>query len=84
MLVNDRLTGDYMRKFHVCYVSRKHNKAYVLSHQEIMDKYSGLIVHHEAIPEALSVALGNHGYLLRSKELKQIFEAQKAIHKMKN
>jgi hypothetical protein len=84
MLVNDRLTGDYMRKYHVCYVSRKHNKGYVLSHQEIMDKYSGLIVHHEAIPEALSIALGNHGYLLRSKELKQIFEAQKAIHKMKN
>ncbi len=83
MLVNNKLTGDYSRKYHVMYVSRKHNKSYVLSHDEVLSNYAGLIVHHDHIDNALAIALGNYGYLIRSKNLQQLFEAQKVIHQMK-
>lgn len=83
MLVNNKLTGDYTRNYHVMYVSRKHNKSYVLSHEDVLSNFAGLIVHHDHIDSALAKALGNYGYLIRSKNLQQLFEAQKVIHQMK-
>lgn len=83
MLVNNKLTGDYTRNYHVMYVSRKHNKSYVLSHDDVLSNFAGLIVHHDHIDSALAKALGNYGYLIRSKNLQQLFEAQKVIHQMK-
>jgi phosphoribosylaminoimidazole carboxylase (NCAIR synthetase) len=83
MLVNNKLTGDYTRNYHVMYVSRKHNKSYVLSHDDVLSNFAGLIVHHDHIDNALATALGNYGYLIRSKNLQQLFDAQKVIHQMK-
>jgi len=83
VIVNGKMTGDYSRKYHVCYVSRKHNKDYVFSHDEILTKFAQLIVHHDHVDNALSRALGNYGYLLRGKNMDEIFEAQKVIHQMK-
>lgn len=83
MIVNNKLTDDYMRKYHICYVSRKYNKNYVISHEEILAKFGHLIVHHAPIDAALAMALGNYGYLLRGKNMDQLFEVQKQIHLMK-
>lgn len=83
MIVNNKLTGDYTRNYHVMYVSRKHNKSYVLSHDDVLSNFAGLIVHHDHIDNALATALGNYGYLIRSQNLQQLFEAQKVIHQMK-
>lgn len=83
MIVNNKLTDDYMRKYHIFYVSRKNNKNYVLSHDEVLSKHGNLIVHHDPVDDALAMALGNYGYLLRGKEMAQLFEAQKEIHLMK-
>jgi biotin carboxylase len=82
VIVKNKLTGDYTRKYHVCYVSRKDNKSYLLSHKEVLSKFTGLIVHHDRIDDALSRALGNYGYLLRSKNMEEIFEAQRSIHQL--
>jgi len=84
VIVNNKLSDDYMRKYYICYVSRKNNKSYLISHNEVLKKFAGLIVHHEPVDQALALALGNYGYLLRSKNLDEIFEAQREIHQMNN
>ena len=82
VIVNNKISDDYMRKYYICYVSRKNNKSYVIPHEEVLKKFSGLIVHHAPLDNALAMALGNYGYLLRSKSLDEIFEAQREIHQM--
>jgi hypothetical protein len=83
MVVNGTTHLDYERKYFICYVSRKYNKNYLVSHNQVMDDYRDLIVYHDHIANALAKALGNYGYLLRSDNLETIFEAQRAIHQMK-
>lgn len=84
VILNGKMTGNWERRYHVCYVSRKDNKSYVNSHDEILSKYGSMIVHHERIADALARALGNYGYLLRSNNMDEIFEAQRFIHQMKD
>jgi biotin carboxylase len=83
MVVNGTDHFDYDRKYYICYVGRKHNKNYLISHEQVLDEYGDLIVYHDHLADALSRALGNYGYLLRSESMDAIFEAQRAIHQMK-
>lgn len=83
MLMHNRLSADYTRKYHVCYVGRKNNKNYLLSHDEVLDRFRNLIVQHDPIDVAFSRALGNYCYILRSTDLEEIFKAQKMIHQLK-
>lgn len=60
---------DYSRKYFCCYASRKFNRSYAHSQEEILSTYGDRIRHHADISGVFSVALGNHGYLIRSPEL---------------
>jgi phosphoribosylaminoimidazole carboxylase (NCAIR synthetase) len=82
VVVNNKMTAPFTRKYHVCYVSRKFNKNYVLSHDDVMSKYAGMIIHKDYVPDALAPALGNYAYILRGKELEQVLAAQKDIQQL--
>lgn len=75
-------SAPYSRKYHCCYIGRKFSKDYVHSHEEILDRYRHLIVHHEEISGVFSPALGNYGYLIRSPYLEEIQDAVEFVHRV--
>jgi biotin carboxylase len=82
VVLNNRMTGPYVRKYHVCYVGRKFTKKYVLTHSDVIRKYASLLVHHDHIAGVLSPALGNYAYIIRHKDLDVVLKARDEIQKM--
>ncbi|MEJ5306023.1 MAG: ATP-grasp domain-containing protein [Ignavibacteria bacterium] len=82
IVVTNKLTAEYERKYHVCYIGRKFNKNYVHTHEEILKKFNEILVMYSPISPVLSDALGNFCYIVRSKDFSQIEEAIEFIHKM--
>jgi len=81
IIVHNRFTADYSRKYHACYVGRKLNRSYAHSHEQILATFSHQIVHHEPVNGIFSAALGDYGYLVRSPDLAEIYEIVDYIHK---
>lgn len=79
IVVNNKLSGKWVRKYHVIYISRKFRYNYSLSHDQVVKQFNHLIVHHDDIPGALSTALGNYGYILRHKDLNVLKDVAKRI-----
>jgi len=75
IVVNNRFVEDYSRKYHCCFVGQKYNKSYHHSHEEIMDAFGTLVVHHQPMPPIFSLAMGDFYYLLRSPDLDEILAA---------
>jgi biotin carboxylase len=82
VVVYNRFTAQYTRPYHCCYISRKFRKSYAHTHEQIMDNYGHLIIHHEPISGIFSAALGDYGYLARSPDLDVIFEVAEYIHQL--
>jgi len=82
VLVNNKITTPFSRKYHVCYVGRKFKYNYVLSHDDVMSKYGNMIVHHDYISGALAPALGNYGFIIRHKEFAPLQNARDEIQLM--
>ncbi|HSL45305.1 MAG TPA: ATP-grasp domain-containing protein [Anaerolineales bacterium] len=70
---------DYTHKYYCCYASRKSNRSYAHSEQEILAAYGDRVRHHEQINGVFSAALGNYGYLVRSPDLDEIISIAKFI-----
>ena len=70
---------DYTHKYFCCYASRKSNRSYAHSEQEILSNYGNKISHHESISGIFSGALGNYGYLIRSPDLEEALSIAKFI-----
>lgn len=81
-VLNNKISSSYVRKYHVCYISRKFSHNYQLAHEDILARYSNVIVHHDYIPGALAPALGNYGYIIRGKELEDILQIRDDIQKL--
>ncbi|MFN2303312.1 MAG: acetyl-CoA carboxylase biotin carboxylase subunit family protein [Anaerolineales bacterium] len=79
VLINNRFDPIYTRPYHCCYACRRFHYEYVNSHEQIMSRYSHLIPMHQPILGAWSVALGDHGYLIRSSDLEEIIEVASFI-----
>jgi hypothetical protein len=80
IIVHDKFTTDYARKYHCSYIGRKFNRNYVHSNEEITDAFGDKIMHQEAISGVFSAALGDYGYLVRSPDLAEIHEIAQYIH----
>jgi hypothetical protein len=50
-----------------------------LNHQEIMQRFGGLIVHHEPIHSVFSAAIGDFGYLARSADLDELLDVGRQV-----
>jgi len=81
LLVHNRTELTYMREYHCCYASRKFNQRYVHRHEDILSRFGKFMVQVESVPGVFSSALGDIGYMFRSKNLDEILEIVNFIHK---
>ncbi len=72
VVMHNRFTAEYSRKYHCAYIGRKFNRRYAHLHEEILRELGGNIIHHESVSGVFSAALGDYGYLVRSPELSEI------------
>jgi hypothetical protein len=82
VVVHNRFTAEYTRKYHCCYIGRKFNRNYARTNSEILEALGSHIVHHESISGIFSAALGDYGFLVRSPDLNEIFSMAETIHKL--
>jgi len=80
LLVHDERTLDYERKYHCTYASRKNGIPYRNSHAAIMARFNAEIVSVVNVPGVFSSALGDVGYIFRSKEMARVREITDFIH----
>ncbi len=83
IMVHNRFTDEYSRKYHACYIGRKSRRSYAHTHKEIMNRFGpNRIVQHERMSGVFSAALGDEGYLARSKNLDEILEIAHFIQEL--
>ncbi|TKB07522.1 MAG: carboxylate--amine ligase, partial [Mesorhizobium sp.] len=70
----------YRGKYFTAYASRKRHLNYVHSHADVLAAHGDMIVHHHAIEEVFSRAMGNYAYQLRSTDPKALRRAVDYIH----
>lgn len=80
IIVFNKFTAEYSRKYHAGYIGRKFNRSYANSHEQVLSAYGDHIMHHEHVSGVFSAALGDYGYLVRSQDLSQIYEIAQYIH----
>ncbi len=79
VIVHNRFTTDYTRKYHVAFVGRKHHFNYATPHEAVISELGPALVQHEPISGIFSAALGDYGYLVRSPERAAILDMAKFI-----
>jgi hypothetical protein len=82
VVTGNRFQDDYHRRYHVCYVGRKWNKPYAHSHDEVMDAFGRIIVHHQPISPVFSLAMGDYAYLVRTPEKEEMLAATDYIQEL--
>ena len=75
LLVTGSTGRAFERPWCVAYVGRKDRYDYRRSVAEVLARHGNLIVHHEAVNDVFSAALGNYGFILRSPQLEVLAEA---------
>ena len=80
LLVHNRTDIKYAREYHCCYASRKSHLRYRYRHEDILSRYGDYLVQIDRVPGVFSSALGDIGYMFRSKDLDKILEIVKFIH----
>jgi hypothetical protein len=83
LLVHNRTDLNYERSYHCCYASRKTRQRYEHSHEDILSRYGAWMVQIESVPGVFSSALGDIGYIFRSRRLDEILEIVDFIHQKK-
>jgi hypothetical protein len=58
---------------------RKSGKAYRLSHDQVVERYGDLLVHHAPVDDVFAPAIGNYGYILRGPTLAPLQAASREI-----
>lgn len=66
---------DFERKYNCFYIGRKNFIDYEYSLEDILANYGDYIVQHESIAAILAPAIGDYGFILRTKELEKGKEA---------
>jgi len=80
LLVHNRTDLGYSRDYHCCYASRKDNQRYVHRQEDILSRYGKAIIQIESVPGVFSSALGDIGYIFRTKQLEELLEIVQFIH----
>lgn len=82
VVLNNRFVDRYSRKYHCCYVSRRDNKTYRHTHDEILHAWGPIMAHHEPLPEVFSGAMGDYTYILRTPDYDEMLAAAKFIQEL--
>ncbi|MEM8532300.1 MAG: carboxylate--amine ligase [Chloroflexota bacterium] len=72
VVVNHQFTAECTWPFHACYAGRKHHRAYVSSHDDVLSQYGQHIIHHQPMSEVFRRAMGDYGYIVRSPHLDEV------------
>jgi hypothetical protein len=80
VVAHNRFSAGWSRAYHCGYAGRKRSKRYALTHDEVVRSLGPLLCHHEEIHSIFRAAIGDYGYLLRSKDLGEILEGVRRIH----
>jgi hypothetical protein len=64
------------------YVGRKPGRLYRLGHEEILERFGSLVVHHERIDDVFATAIGSYGYVLRGRDEAPLHEAARAMQEI--
>jgi hypothetical protein len=72
MVVNGKVDGPFIGKYHTGYASRKNHKQYLHDHDAILRRLNGQIVKHSAIEPVFSRAMGNYAYQFRTETLEEV------------
>jgi len=83
MMARGAVRLDYSRKYYCGYAGRKNRLSYAHSHDEILDRLGGLIIHHEGLPPILARAMGDIGYLIRAGRGGEVENAVNFIQELK-
>jgi len=75
LVVRDRRDFSFERTHHVAHAARRHGTPYRLSHDELLRRLGPLVAAHREVPDALSDAMGNHTYFLKSPDLEELLQA---------
>ena len=81
LLVHDRKTISFERKYHCCYASRKNGVPYILADSEISDLYGREMCQTVSVPGVFSSALGERGFIFRTTERSHLQQIITDIHK---
>jgi hypothetical protein len=68
------------RAFACLWAGRKEGHRYRLTHDQVMARYAGLIVHHALMPGVFAAAIGSEGYIMKSPDLAVLRAAADEIH----
>ena len=79
VVVHGRFDAPVTRPYNVLYASRRDNRPYVMSHDEVMREFADLIVQQARMERVIAVAMGDHGYVLRHPELEPLIDAARRI-----
>jgi len=82
VVVRDRFEAEIRRPFFCGYASRKHGRAYRLTHDQVMSRFAELVVQHEPISGTFASAIGDYGYILRHPQLEPVVAACEAIQEL--
>lgn len=66
MVIYDKCFMDVQQKYLVAYIGRRDGIDYMLSNDQINQKYGDLVMLDVDVPEALSAAMGNHVFMVRA------------------
>ena len=77
---HDRCSLITTRKYHCAYVGRRANRAYVHSHQALLDRLGPCLVDHHAIDALSAPVMCEYGYIIRTPELGHMHELAALIH----
>ena len=73
--------NEDMEKNYCVYASRRDNKNYIHSHDEIKQKYGNVIVMDERMPDVFAEAMGNYMYTAKFTAKEQMEEFVSFVHK---
>lgn len=72
IIVNNEFSSTYSRNNLVCYVGRKHSINFKHSREDILIKFTGLIVLHTDMPLLFRKAMGDYCFIFKFKKIDEL------------
>ncbi len=67
------------RPYYALWAGRRTGRPYELSHEQVLERFRPMLLHHDGIDDVFSAAMGNYGYVVRGPSLEPLLEAARAI-----
>jgi hypothetical protein len=80
VVARNEFAASWSRPYHCGYVGRKWSKRYAHSHEEVLRAFGSLIPHHEEMNSIFRQAIGDYGYLVRTKDVEELLAVARYIH----